>query len=449
MDVGMQLTSDQVLALAPDTGSAANGKKLAHVRHWRSLGQSPEAAWGECQGSALYQVRVDLGTLSVKCTCPSHKFPCKHGLGLLLLALDPKSVPAAEPPLWVAEWLAKRAAASQEKHERAAKTATAATMEPAEPAKEQRKRQEKREALLLQGLDSLDLWLADLVRNGLSGVEAQPTSFWERQAAQMVDHQAAGMALRLRQIAGIPGSSSDWPHDLLDRLGRLALLSHAYRHADTLDSALREDVRQLVGWNLKEEEVAERGEMIADDWLILGQHVEDEDRGRVQRTWLLGAATGRAALILQFSYMGQPFKESLVPGTCQHGELAYWPGASGIRARFLTRAAEATPLDDIPGQASVEAFLEYVAAALARQPWQERFFCALRTVTPIYDTARAAWWVRDETGAALPLAAGDHWRLLAVSGGRPVAVAGEWDGAALLPLGTVAERTYYRLGEIA
>jgi hypothetical protein len=439
----MQLTRFQVLALAPDASSAANGKKEADVRRWRNLGQSPEAAWGECQGSALYQVRVDLGTLSVKCTCPSHKFPCKHGLGLMLLALDPKSVPTAEPPQWVAEWLAKRAAANEQKQEKVARTATE------EPTKEQLKRQEKREALVLQGLDSLDLWLADLVRNGLAGLEAQPASFWERQAAQMTDSQASGVAVRLRQLAGIPGSAPDWPEKLLNRLGGLTLLSYAYHHADALDAALREDVRQLVGWSLKEEEVAARGEIVADDWLILGQHVEDEDRGRVQRTWLLGASTGRAALILQFSFMGQPFKETLVPGVRQHGELAYWPGASSLRARFVSRAGEATALDDIRGAASVETFLSGVAAALARQPWQERFLCALRAVAPICDAGKGAWWVRDDTGAALPLAAGDHWRLLAVSGGRPVALAGEWDGAALLPLGVVAERVYYPLWEVA
>jgi hypothetical protein len=443
----MQLTSDQVLALAPDAGSAANGKKLANVRHWHTLGQSPEAAWGECQGSALYQVRVDLSTLSVKCTCPSHKFPCKHGLGLLLLALDTKSVPAAQPPEWVAEWLAKRTAANQEKQDKVAKTATATAAATAEPTKEQLKRQEKRETLVLKGLDSLDLWLADLMRNGLAGVEAQPALFWERQAAQMVDHQAAGMALRLRQMAGIPGSGSNWPHDLLDRLGRLALLSHAYRHADTLDPALREDVRQLVGWSLKEEDVAARGEIVADDWLILGQHLEDEDRGRVQRTWLLGETSGRAALILQFSFMGQPFKESLVPGMRQRGELAFWPGASGVRARFVAHTAEATPLDDIPGRASVEAFLMDVAGALAYQPWQERFLCALRAVTPTYDSTTATWRVRDDTGAVLPLAAGDHWRLLAISGGSPIDLAGEWDGVRLLPLGVVADHVYYPLWE--
>ena len=92
----MHLSSEQVLALAPDAGSAAAGKKLANTRHWRNLGQNAEAAWGECQGSALYQVRVELATFAVKCTCPSHKFPCKHGLGLLLLATNATDVPTAD-----------------------------------------------------------------------------------------------------------------------------------------------------------------------------------------------------------------------------------------------------------------------------------------------------------------------------------------------------------------
>src|SRR6266568_7558945 len=115
--MGLQLTSnDQVLALAPDSSSAAAGKKLGDAKHWKSLGQNPEALWGECQGSALYQVRIDLSTLTITCSCPSRKLPCKHGLGLLLLTVDsPKAVPTAEPPEWVTSWLAKRAANSKPK----------------------------------------------------------------------------------------------------------------------------------------------------------------------------------------------------------------------------------------------------------------------------------------------------------------------------------------------
>src|SRR5258706_12620952 len=108
--MGLQLTgSDQVLALAPDSSSASAGKKLSNKQYWKNLGQNSEALWGECQGSALYQVRVDLSTLTIQCSCPSRKLPCKHGLGLLLLAVPtPAAVPTADQPEWIIAWLAKR-----------------------------------------------------------------------------------------------------------------------------------------------------------------------------------------------------------------------------------------------------------------------------------------------------------------------------------------------------
>src|SRR5579872_953697 len=439
----MQLSGESVLALAPDASSAAAGKKLANARHWRNLGQNADAVWGECQGSALYQVRVELATYATKCTCPSHKFPCKHSLGLLLLAATTRDVPDGEPPEWVASWLAKRAAAQQPK------TAPETPKQsPEAAAKAQAKRVEKREALVARGLESLDVWLSDLVRTGLAGVEAQPATFWEREAAQMVDAQAPGIAARLRRMAEIPGASPAWPEKLLGELGRLALLTAAYHRSDALDEELREDVRQLVGWSLKEEEVAARGEVVTDDWLILGQHTTEEDRGRVRRTWLLGRETERPALIIQFSYMGQPFKELLPPGACQRGELAFWPGAAALRARFVSRASEPGVVREIPGRTTIAAFLTDIANALARQPWQDHLLCALRTVTPVYESVSDRWYVRDAEGAVLPLAGDEHWKLLAVSGGAPVDFAGEWDGERLLPGGVVADATYYSREEV-
>lgn len=448
----MPLSSDQVLALAPDTASAAAGRKLANTRHWKSLGQNAGAAWGECQGSALYQVRAELASLTVTCSCPSRKFPCKHGLGLLLLvAAGGREVPAADPPAWVAAWLAKRAAAGEAKHEQEAhKPAKKADSANGGPSADQIKRQRQREVLIAGGLDSLDRWLNDLVRNGLAAVETQPETFWKRQAAAMVDAQAPGIAARLRHIAEIPGSAPDWPDQLLGELGRLALLTHAYRRADSLTAPLREDVRQLVGWTLKEDEIAAHGDLVSDDWLILGQAVSEEERGRAQRTWLLGQQTRRPALILQFSFAGAPFKETFLPGTRQPGELAFWPGAAPLRARFESRRGALAPImSALPGAASVEAFLEGVAAALARQPWQDRFLCVLTNVTPVYVPDGDRWHLRDASGSALRLAGSDHWKLLAVSGGTPVDVAGEWDGRAILPLGVVADGAFYRLHEEA
>src|SRR5690242_12024748 len=103
------ITPEQALALAPDNSSAQAGKKLAVAKHWKNLGRTTTALWSECQGSALYQVRVDLNGMAVRCSCPSRKLPCKHGLGLILLSVnDPSALPEVEPPEWVAVWLAKR-----------------------------------------------------------------------------------------------------------------------------------------------------------------------------------------------------------------------------------------------------------------------------------------------------------------------------------------------------
>lgn len=83
------LTSEGVAALAPDAKVAAAGRKLGATKSWQSPGRSAEALWGECKGSAVYQVRVDLSDLAVKCSCPSRKHPCKHGIGLLFLSRSP------------------------------------------------------------------------------------------------------------------------------------------------------------------------------------------------------------------------------------------------------------------------------------------------------------------------------------------------------------------------
>ena len=47
--------------------------------------------------------------------------------------------------------------------------------------------------------------------------------------------------------------------------------------------------------------------------------------------------------------------------------------------------------------------------------------------------------------ATLPLAGFDNWMLLAVSGGRPVDIAGEWNGRVLFPLAVAAEGTFHAL----
>ena len=311
----------------------------------------------------------------------------------------------------------------------------------------QLKRAEKRQALVLKGLDSLDLWLNDLVRNGLASVQTQPASFWESKAAQMVDAQAPAIAARLRVMAGIPNASRDWPAKLLEQLGRLALLTHAYRRLDQLHAPLQEDVRQLIGWTLSQEEVAARGEMVSDDWLVLGQTLNDEEKVRVQRTWLYGMQTQRRALLLQFSAAGTPFPEIYPLGSRQYADLLFWPGAYSQRARLVACRGEIAPLQNpLPGEESIDAFLAGVAAALVCQPWIERFLCVLRNIIPVCTNGGDAWYARDSRGDALPLAKGEYWQMLALSGGSPIDLAAEWNGETLLPIGIMAQGAYFLQG---
>jgi hypothetical protein len=210
---------------------------------------------------------------------------------------------------------------------------------------------------------------------------------------------------------------------------------------------LQEDVRQLIGWTLSQEEVAARGEMVSDDWLVLGQTLNDEEKVRVQRTWLYGMQTHRRALLLQFSAAGAPFPEIYPLGSHQQADLLFWPGAYPQRARLVARRGEIAPLQDpLPGDESIDAFLAGVAAALACQPWIERFLCVLRNVTPVCTNGGDIWYARDDRGEALPLAKGEYWQMLALSGGSPIDLAAEWNGEALLPIGIMAQGAYFLQG---
>lgn len=432
----MSYTAEQVIAAAPDAQVAAAGKKLADPKQWQSLGRDAEALWGECKGSALYQVRVALADLTSKCNCPSRKFPCKHGVGLLLLAAQsPRSVSEAAQPEWVATWLAKRVETAARK----AKPAAGKKVDAAAQAKRAASRHER----VLAGLEALDRWMNDLVRAGLAELETKGPSMWEREAARLVDAQAPALAARVRSLANLPGTP-DWAERLLGELGRIALLTHAYRRIDELDPPLAADVRAAIGWTLTEEEVRAHGDRIADDWLILGSAFEDDDRLRTQRTWLAGLRSSRRALVLQFAAGGAGFAEVLLPGTIIDADLLFWPSAQPQRALIEARRSN-RPAAELRAHTTIAAMLDDVASMLAAQPWLRLAGVSLDGLVPDVDE-RGEWSVRDRDGALLPLAGGDHWRLLALSGGAPLGLTAEWDGAALAPLAAVIDGVFHRLG---
>jgi hypothetical protein len=423
-------TAEQIRTLAPDASAARAGEGLADPRRWSALGRTETAAWGLCQGSGSspYQTSVDLSGPAYRCSCPSRKIPCKHALGLLFLVADGK-VPAASPADWAASWLESRVT-------RAEAAATRPDRAPADPAA-QAKRVEARERKVAAGIDELDRWLADLVRRGLDGARSEGYRFWDAMAARLVDAQAAGLGRSVRGLGAAAGAGEAWPHLLLEGTARLHLLAEAYRHLADLPEPLRADVRSLVGWTTKEEALDD-GDSIADRWLVVGRRVDDTGQVITARTFLLGEASGRAALHLAFGVDAAPPTVLAVPGQAFRATLTFYPSATPLRAVVRPMLVPDGEVATIASALAIPELLRAHAERLAANPFLDGWPVAVRDVVPVVRGDDLL--VRDDAGTALPVV--PAWlapRLLAVSRGRPVTLAGEWDGSVLRALGVLAD----------
>ncbi|GGK46644.1 SWIM zinc finger family protein [Nocardia camponoti] len=443
------LTAEQVSALAPDASSLTAARKLAS--RWRETGATANAVWGLCQGSGSkpYQTIVDLAGPAYKCTCPSRKFPCKHALSLLLNWAANGVAAHTEPADFAAEWLAGRAAKA------AAPKATSSKPISAEAL-------EARGARVAAGLAELEIWLADQVRTGLAQADRSYATF-EAIAARMVDAQAPGVAESLRKLPRAVTTTEHWPALLLREYARLHLLVRAYRGLATLPEPLQAGVRAHVGYPMRADTVLAEP-AVRDVWQVLGMRVTEEDALHTRRTWLRGRSSGRWALFIEHSHGSPRFSSEVpAPGYEVDADLHFYPAPAPLRAQWGTRHHAPQPFATVPQPLStalsghsatdiarsnppgigaessapsttcIEGALTAYAQALGADPWVRSWPALLVDVIPVPDPA--GWWLIDTNRTALPvIAARQSLRLLAVSGGHPVTVMGEWTEAGFDPI---------------
>lgn len=427
-----------VLALAPDEAGRKAAKTLAIPSLWQGAGADDQAAWGRIRGSGRepYQVAVEVSPAPAwSCTCPSRKQPCKHALALMLLAAR-NQVAAGDRPLEVAEWVEGRA----ERVARAeARAARARSGEVVDPAAQQRRRQ-RREAYVAAGIADLERWLDDLVRGGLASAQARSWSSWDEVAARLVDAQAPGLAGRVRALGRAAHSGPGWPERLLAQLGRLHLVLEGWRRLADLPPALASEVRTQIGFPTARADVL-ASPPVRDVWDVLAAVVSDDGTLATRRVWLRGRTVGGWALLLDTGPSGAAFDVDAEVGTSFEADVHRYPGAGGQRSLVGERHGDPVPVDGLEG-AAVADILAADALGLAASPWLPQSPACLGAVVPVIDGNR--WLLVDEAGDALPLA-GAAWNLLALCGGHPVAVVGEWDGDRLLPLSCFAEARLWPL----
>ncbi|MFZ1493008.1 MAG: SWIM zinc finger family protein [Candidatus Competibacter denitrificans] len=433
----MYLSAQEVLKLSPDEASAKAAKGLVMPGKWPSLHHDDEAVWGECQGSGSkpYQVQVDQSGPTFRCTCPSRKFPCKHGLALLLLrAQHPDCFAIAEQPAWVSEWLESRRKRVEKQAAKAAESpvegdnATKPAPDPVAAARREASRLEQMAA----GLADLERWLGDRLRQGLAQLPNQP-ALWNELATRMVDAKLPGIAYRLRRIGGWVNRGEQWPARVLGGLGQLQILIDAFRRLESLPASVQADVRTALGITVDRDTVLKSGERIADDWLVLGQRIEEESRLWTRRVWLRGAQSGRTALLLDHAHGVRRFEQNYVASTCVGLTLAFFPGNAPLRALAVDAACAQERL--IPANPpTLDQVLDALATTLAANPWQWPQPLLYGEGIPCRNGT--GWGLQTPDRRLLSLTVSDDhgWILLAESGGKPLTVFGEWDGDTLHPL---------------
>lgn len=406
-------SAERVLTLAPDASVARAARGLTADRRWSDEGVDADGVvWGRCQGggSSPYQVVVDPREPAFHCSCPSRKIPCKHVLGALL-RWSAGSVHSADPPAWVRDWLSRRAA-------RAAR-GEATAGRPREPNPKTAARRADRVA---SGMAELDRWLVDQVRPGIAGLTAAGYEPFDTLAKRLVDAQAPGAAGLVRRLASAAVSGSS--DRLVADLGLLRLLVAGYERRERLPAALAATVAGRVGLRVVSTEEVLKTPAVSDVWAVVGVREEMDERRSTRRVWLRGCDTGRPALLLSYAGPGQFLAGGFVPGTAVAADLCFYPGATALRAQVAGRA---DVVDRIPRADTIARALDGWAAALAGDPWLDRWPMLLEAVVPTPTHA-----VESEA-AALPLT-GENWPLIAAAGGRPCRLMGEYGDHGLRPV---------------
>ncbi|MBY3432890.1 SWIM zinc finger family protein [Rhizobium laguerreae] len=426
----MALSLSKIEAIAPDQGSLAAAKKLLKPSGWPTVCEDGDGlVWGECQGSGSnpYRVCVTEDDAGYKCTCPSRKFPCKHSLALMWMRVEGK-VPFTKgtAPVWVSDWLSRRrgpSSAGAATEPKASIAATEATeqevVDPKTEAKAAAARDRSRQAredTIAGGLEELSLWLSDVVAAGVATFASNPGPACRMMAQRLFDAKASGLGV---MVVSLPSRILALPEfsravACVKELGVIHLIAEAYRRQKDLPERLKDDVRQMVGWNITREalladEIAERVETTWRVWLTRSELQPDKIR-RIE-TWLHGDDGHDAVLIDYVPASTGAAKSGYAVGEQFSSEIVYYPSPVPMRA-LISRATSGCALVNdplsIPGLDLAAAFEKY-EEALALKPWLgdyplffrnarirragERFYLADDAVClPVSETQADATW---------------------------------------------------------
>lgn len=412
----MPLDMRAIEELAPDQSSLKAAAGLTRPAKWSGISISADATlmWGLCAGSGAnpYKVAVDLRDHGSKCTCPSRKFPCKHGIALMWMKAESMvAFTTQDVPEWVGDWLKKRRGPPVN-HGTAGKSADDAEGQPA--TTEDPKVAARREAAALKRLaendvaisgafDALEQWISDQLRTGLSAFVDDAVNRCRRIAARVVDGKATTLAGRIDQfpsrLLAVP--VGDRVRVVVDELSKLLLLSRAYRR-DPRNQDVR---RSITSAETRETLLSDPGShRVVSTWEVVAERLVTRQDGLIsQTTWLLNLGEGpRFAMLLDFHPASAGRRGSVfAPGEQFEGEIVFFASANPLRALLV---AKGDTVEDVPWpRPDGGSIIDGIAARLASEPWCPEIPVLLPPGRIVLDGRSTPWWRSDCGNMAHPI----------------------------------------------
>lgn len=276
--------------------------------------------------------------------------------------------------------------------------------------------------------------LLDLIRSGLVELDFATPQYFEEFAARMVDAQLGSIGKRIRSWTTFRDIYPDaWHEKLLDELGALYLFSKAFQNFATLPETLQDELLAQAGVTTRTGNLFQQVG-IQDDWLVLGQVKTPEPNNLTsRRTWLMGKISQTIVLSLEYAFGASDFTTLWLNGMVYSGKAVYYPAAYPLRVAF--KSVDLAPdFSQVIGYQTIESFLCDYSEAVAQNPWLPQFPVLLSFVTPIFSENK--FFLVDSEKKRVHTEGGTFspWELIALSGGHPISVFGEWNGQVLKTL---------------
>lgn len=345
----LPFTETQIQTLAHNLPAFKAGKRLSNLHLWLAYGRSDRVVWGQIKGSGpkSYFTQIDIQDLAFKCSCPSHQFPCKHSLGLMLVFTQINEQNISTEPEWVQGWINKRR--SKTEKPKVNKIQTAQDKERLKKAKE--KRQANRMILVNSGVQELSLWLEDIVRVGLLELPKQTPAFYNKMIARMIDAQASGLARWVRILSQTNYSDTEhWHEEVIDKLGKINLLLKSWKNYKNHSPLQQLSLRNMIGWSQSTKDLRSDATVtgVSDHWIVLGQETEENDDIITQRNWLWSCESNKCCLILNFGSRFAPLESTIISGSILDAEVVYFPATLPQRGIIKQQHNLLDKLETIP-----------------------------------------------------------------------------------------------------